>query len=141
MTNPPTIPLNTDWTCDYFEDGQASLYEFMETHYVPVLRQWSFERRLCEGWAAWLQRRFDLPPIGDVCIDYRLLIEAAPYGAQLVLNGREYGKIAVPLDIDVTDVVTLEDNQIAFRVPCDTSGAFGSIRLIPVPCAQRFTPD
>jgi hypothetical protein len=135
-----TISLNVDWTCDYFEDRQPSLYEFMETHPVPMLRQWSFERRLSEGWTAWLQRRFDLPPIGDSCIDYRLQIEDAPSGAQLVINGREFGEVKVPTTIDVTDVVTLEDNQIAFRVPCDASGAFGNIRLIALPCDSYFKP-
>jgi hypothetical protein len=133
MTTLPYITLNTDWRCDYFEI-EPSLYEFMDGIDVPVLQAWAFDRRMTEGWGAWLQRKFDVPPIENVCVNFMLNIKRVPTGAQLIINGRDFGIISAPFSFDVTDYITLEDNIIAFLVPCEASGSFGDVRLRVVPC-------
>lgn len=50
------------------------------------------------------------------------------------INQRDYGEIQTPLEIDVTDEVMLEDNEIAFYIPDQAQGSFGDIRLIVRPC-------
>ncbi len=133
MTTLPYITLNTDWRCDYFET-EPSLYEFMDGFDVPVLQAWAFDRRMTEGWVAWLQRTFDVPPIEDVCVNFVLHIKSAPPGTHLIINGRDFGAVPMPFSFDVTDYITLEDNIIAFRVPCEAGGGFGDVRLRVVPC-------
>jgi hypothetical protein len=133
MTTLPYITLNTDWRCDYFE-GDPSLHEFTGWFDVPVLQAWTFDHRMTEGWAAWLQRQFDVPPIEDVCVNFMLQIKSAPPGTQISINGRDFGVISTPFSLDVTDYITLEDNLIAFRVPCEAGGGFGDVRLRVVPC-------
>lgn len=133
MTTLPYITLNTDWRCDYFE-GDPSLYEFTGGFDLPVLQAWTFDRRMTEGWTAWLQRQFDVPPIEDVCVNFMLQIKSAPPGTQISINGRDFGVISTPFSLDVTDYITLEDNLIAFRVPYEAGGGFGDVRLRVVPC-------
>jgi hypothetical protein len=134
MSRLPTISLISNWTVDYFEDGAASLYEFMSSDSVPSLANWAFDRRRTEGWLAWLQKKFDLPVMNNVeCMNYVLEIDYVPYGAALVINGREFGAVQTPFRMDVTDFIALEDNRIAFRV-ANTEGAFQGIRLVAVPC-------
>lgn len=134
MSRLPTISLISNWTVDYFEADTASLYEFMSSDSVPSLANWAFDRRRTEGWLAWLQKKFDLPVMNNVeCMNYVLEIDYVPYGAALVINGREFGAVQTPFRMDVTDFIALEDNRIAFRV-ANTEGAFQGIRLVAVPC-------
>lgn len=133
MSQAPDISLNVGWTCDYFEPEIARLYEFLETYDVPTLSMWRYSQRFAEGWSAWLQRRFTLIA-HDVCINYLLVIAAAPQGTVLFLNQRDFGVIETPATLDVTDYVTLDDNHIAFRVPNGATGTFNGVRLIGVPC-------
>jgi hypothetical protein len=128
----PDISLDERWSLDYFEDI-PTLYEFMETFTLPSLAKWRFDKTRAENWIAWLQKRFDLP-LREVCVTYVLCIDSAPAGARFYLNGRDFGAIETPLRLDVTDYVTLEDNVIAFRVPCDMRGSFSDIRLTAFPC-------
>ena len=135
MSRLPVISLIANWTCDYFEDGATNLYEFRDSHPVASLADWSFDRRLSDGWAAWLQRRFDLPMLNHIaCVNYVLQIDDAPYGAILDINGREFGQVQTPFTMDVTDFIALEDNTIGFRVPCHATGQFQGIRLVAVAC-------
>lgn len=135
MSRLPVISLISSWTVDYFEEGPASLYEFMNSYVVASLANWSFDKRCGEGWLAWLQKQFDLPVMNNIaCINYVLQIDSVPYGAILVINGREFGAISTPFEMDVTDFIALEDNRMAFRVPCTTEGGFQGIRLVAVPC-------
>jgi hypothetical protein len=135
MSRLPTISLITNWTVDYFEDGAATLYEFMNTELVESLAVWAFDKRRSEGWLAWLQKSFDLPVMNHIaCLNYVLEIDQMPYGAALVINGREFGMVRAPFSMDVTDFIALEDNRIAFRVPPNTAGSFQGIRLVAVPC-------
>jgi len=134
MTKLPTISLLSNWTVDYFEDDTASLYEFMATDPLSSLANWTFDRRRTEGWLAWLQKKFDLPVMNNIaCMNYLLEIDEVPYGAVLVINGREFGAVQTPFQMDVTDFIALEDNRIAFRV-AKTSGSFQGIQLVAVPC-------
>lgn len=135
MSRLPTISLLSNWTCDYFEDGTASLYEFMNPEPVPSLATWAFDKRRTEGWLAWLQKKFDLPVMNNIeCMNYELEIDYVPYGAVLILNGRDFGAVQTPFRMDVTDFIALEDNRIAFRVASGTQGAFQGVRLVAVPC-------
>ncbi len=132
MLNNAEISLDSGWLCDYYEH-EPSLYEFMDSHPIPSLTAWRFDARMVEGWSAYLQRRFDLP-LQDVCVNYTLHIDALPAPTTLYLNGRDFGVIDAPFSADVTDFIALDDNRIAFRVPCDAVGGFGRARLIAVPC-------
>ncbi len=126
------ISLDAHWRCEYFEDDPDEV-EFATGIDVPTLAGWSFDPLRLDGWAAWLEKRFDLP-LQDMCVNYDLSIDAAPPGTRLYVNGRDFGLIATPLQIDVTDMVALEDNVIALRVPSGSATAFGSSRLIAIPC-------
>ncbi len=130
----PDISLDDRWTCDYFEDI-PTLYEFMETYPVASLAKWRFDKTRAENWIAWLQKKFDLP-LRDVCVSYWLCIDSAPAATRLYINGRDFGVVATPLRFDVTDYVTLDDNVIAFRVPCEMRGSFSDIRLTAFPCSS-----
>jgi hypothetical protein len=130
-----TLHLDTLWSCDYIE-VEPDLYEFQDyATQVPSLPDWRFSGRYPEGWAAWLERRFDLQPT-DMCVRYTLRIEATPDGAALSVNGRQFGVIDAPCSVDVTDYVTLDENRIAFRVLSGANGAFGALRLTAVPCEE-----
>lgn len=128
-----TINLDKRWSCDYFE-VEPDLFELQDFRVrLPALRDWQFERRFPEGWAAWLEHRFDLQPL-DSCVHYELTVAAAPEGAELSVNGRQFGAIAAPCRIDITDYVTLDENRIAFRVLSGAAGEFGAVRLTAVSC-------
>lgn len=134
MTTAATISLDDNWLCEYFETD-PDLFEFAASgQRVSSLREWVCSGRYDESWAAWLQRRFDLPST-DFCVRYTLHIDAAPNGTVLYLNGRRMGTIdsTQPFSFDVTDYVTLEDNRIAFRAGCE-GGRFGSVFLRQRPC-------
>ena len=126
------ISLDAHWCCEYFEDDPDEV-QFATGIDVPTLAGWTFDPLRRAGWAAWLEKRFDLP-LQDLCVNYDLSIDAAPSGTRLYINGRDFGLIAAPLRIDVTDTVALEDNVIALRVPGGSTAAFGSCRLITIPC-------
>ena len=119
------ISLDSHWRCDNLEGDPDNGID------VPLLA--AFDARQIESDLARLERYFDLP-MQDVCINYDLRIDSVPVGTHLTLNGRDLGEISVPLVLDVTDTVTLEDNTIAFRVVRGAAGAFGSVRLTAVPC-------
>lgn len=134
----PSLGLDNGWTCDYFE-LEPGLYELMTAQAVPSLAAWSFDRRRVDNWAAWLQRSFTLEPV-DMCINYALLIDSAPAGTEIHVNGRQAGVYMPsgldepPYEVDVTLLVALGENRIAFRVPWDAEGVFSGVRLQPVPC-------
>ncbi len=122
------ISLDTNWRCDTLEGDPDERIGGFE---VPSLADFEVER--VGGKTAWLEKRFDLP-VQDVCINYTLEIETAPRDVWLYINGRDLGRIRGPLRFDVTDMVALEDNVIAFRIVDQTEGGFGAVRLIAVPC-------
>ena len=122
-TSLPDISLDGNWT------RRASASD-TETA-VASLAHWS-----PESGQTMLIKRFDLP-MRDVCVSYWLRLETAPTNARMRINQREYGEIPTSLEIDVTDEVMLEDNEIAFSLPAQAQGAFGDIRLIVRPCDEH----
>jgi hypothetical protein len=108
-------------------------FHWTHTGTVPISTTRYFDPRQVESKLAWLAREFDLP-MQDECVNYLLQIDAVPVGTHLTLNGREFGELIEPLSLDVTDLVALEDNRIAFRVPHNAAGRFGVVRLIATPC-------
>ncbi len=136
MSSLPNLSLNNDWVCNTFE-LDPDLYEFAhDGQPVADLRAWACDRRYDDGWAAWLQKTFDLP-MTDVCINYTLRIARAPKGTVVSINGTRLGEMnnGNLFEMDVTDYVTLEDNVIRFRVICGGEGSFGDIILEGIPCA------
>jgi hypothetical protein len=134
MMTLPTILLGGGWQCDYLE-LEPGLYEFMEPEIVPALFDWSFDKRRVEGWIAWLSRTFDLPPMeDDLCWNFVLLVKALPTDTEMHLNGRDLGVMRAPFTLDITDMVALDDNRIAFRVLPTSEGRFGDIRIRAVRC-------
>jgi len=134
MTTYPSLSLTTDWMCDYFEPEPPTLYEFQHGQSVTTLRGWSPEKRYDRSWVVWLQKSFTLE-ITDVCVNYSLLIETAPMGTVVYLNGAHLAEYTgAALAIDVTDAITWEANTLAFRVTCGSDCAFSSILLVPTPC-------
>lgn len=138
----PRAPLSLDsgWRAEYFE-LEPDVYEFADVDGLPVpsLQRWRCEQRYTEGWAAYLQRSFDLDPIENECLRFELVIERAPAHLVLYLNGRRLGEIdgRTLFRFDITDYVTLEDNRIGLRVTCAdcaARGCFGRVSVIAVPC-------
>lgn len=128
-----TLNLDSQWTCDYFET-EPDLFELQDYQVsLPALRDWRFDGRFPAGWAAWLERRFNLYPT-DTCVHYELSIAAVPDGTELSVNGRQFGAISAPCRIDITDFVTLDENRISFRVYSGATGRFEAVRLTAVPC-------
>ncbi len=122
------IALNAHW---YGSSADRLPDELINGFSVPNLA--AFDPRRIDGKLVWLEREFDLP-LQDVCISYELQIDAAPVGTQLTINGRDFGEIETPFVFDVTDMVTLEDNRIAFRVMHGASGRFGAVSMMAIPC-------
>lgn len=133
MSTLPFVLLGGDWRCDYME-LEPSVSEWAESEVIPSLFDWSFDQRRREGWIAWLSRTFDLPPIEDECLNYWLIIKSAPTPLELHLNGRDLGTIQTPFELDISDMVALDDNRIAFRIPAWAVGSFGDVRIKGVPC-------
>lgn len=123
-----TISLDAHWRAIYL---RHPLDRPTEGSSVASLAK--FDARQVEGTTVWLEREFDLP-VQDACINYLLQIDAVPVGTHLRLNGRDLGELTEALSLDVTDMVALEDNRIAFRVSHNAAGAFGAVRLVAVPC-------
>ncbi len=122
------IALNTHWygiRADRLPDEAIGGFS------VPELA--AFDPRKIEGKLVWLEREFDLP-LQDVCITYELHVDAVPVGTHLTINGRDFGEIETSIAFDVTDFVTLDGNQIAFRVMHGASGRFGAVSMVAIPC-------
>jgi len=83
-----------------------------------------------------LTQRFDLEPIGDVCVRFWLHIDAAPEATLVKMNGQAVGMVQSekPFTTDVTDYVTLEDNVLLLEVK--QGGRFGEVWLERVPCEE-----
>lgn len=122
------ILLNTHWRCEYLNDEP---HRRIDGFSVPALM--AFDTRRIEAKWAWFEHAFDLPQ-PDECINYELHIEALPVGTHLTLNGRALGEVDLPLALDVTDIVALEDNLIVLRVPRNAAGRFGVVALRAIPC-------
>lgn len=138
MFTTPFLDLNDNWICEYFE-LRPDLYEFAKDVDVPALDSWRFDRLRVVDWAAFLRRSFFLAPT-DSCVSYHLLIDTAPDGARIYINDRHVadyhapGPDDPPFELNITDHVHLDTNEIGFRVACDAPGHFSGVRLQSLPC-------
>lgn len=81
-----------------------------------------------------LRRTFDLEPIGEICLRFYLQLDHAPIGTQVYVNGWHLGTVqsTEPLNADITDYVSLEDNLILLKLT--HSGDLGGLSIRPIPC-------
>src|SRR4051812_8934795 len=108
-----SIPLETDWR--YFPtevmDADFGVSELDESSWgvLPQLADYPRDLIAVAGTLN-LRHAFDIEPIGDVCVHIHLDLKRAPLGTQVYVNGWHLGTIqlAEPLNVDVTDYVSLE---------------------------------
>ena len=126
---PPTS-LDSGWTCDYTAESDTPAVSVN----VASLERWSFDS---DREFAWLKRSFRLKTV-DFCVNYILHVGAAPVNTVIYINGEKAGDYPSAgtgaFALDVTMLVALEDNEIAFRVERGAAGRFGDVRLQAVPC-------
>ncbi len=116
------IPLEHDW--------HSTLTGAQAIVAVPRLAAW----RADANHAASLTRAFELEPV-DFCVGYHLVIDGAPVGTRVTINGTDLGVVGPDgLRADVTDLVALEDNHLRFQVDAGADGAFAGVRLQGTPC-------
>lgn len=126
---PPAINLDDGWTVEYFEQNPEPHELASVGQFVPSLRRFVPGRRYGAGWDgmadANVRRRC------WTCLRFDLHISAAPGTIMLYLNGRRMGEVdgLTVAVFDVTDFITLEDNQIALRVDCASEGVFGVVSV------------
>ena len=137
MTNFNPILLETDWRF-YPTDDTDPAYGSSQTDesswgILDSLTKWPRDL-LSRYETLHLQKTFDLEPITDVCVRYRLHIDAAPEHSAVYINGWHVGTVQAgkALLSDVTDYVTLEDNLILLKV--SRKGTLQGVRLQAVPC-------
>jgi hypothetical protein len=139
MTHFPSISLNTDWR-SYPPDDTDPLYSASQLDdsswdHLSILADWP-RHLLGQAETIHLQRKFDLEPIGDVCIRIFLHLEAAPEATSVYVNGWHVGtsQSEQPLIADVTDYVTLQDNVLLLKV--SKAGRLGAVSLQRIPCDE-----
>lgn len=136
MLIPPPIPLNDSWIVEYVEQTPADLARSASGQMVPTLRVFARKRRADSGRMAWLTRTFDVPPMMDICLRFDLHLTAAASRTVLYLNGQRLGEVGggQPFALDVTGLITLDDNLIGLLVDGASEGAFGDLFLKAEPC-------
>lgn len=134
METLPTLSLDMNWKCSYFQ-GDPNPYAVFVPSHVHSLTDWSCDERVNRSMVAHLFHLFYLEPT-DFCVSYMLHIESAPGIVKLTLNERDMGEFdgTRPLDLDVTNAVKLEHNLIGFKVDCGAAGKFGAVYLQQIPC-------
>jgi hypothetical protein len=116
------IPLEHDW--------HSTLAGAQSINAVPRLPQW----RAHATHDASLTRDFELEAV-DFCVSYWLVLDSAPDGTRVSVNGNELGRAGTEgFRVDVTDWVALEDNHLRFQVEAGAEGAFEGVRLQGIPC-------
>lgn len=83
-----------------------------------------------------LRRTFDLEPMGSACVRIHLHCTIAPADTAIFINGWQVGVVQAgqPLDADITDFVSLEDNLILLKV--SRRGDLRALTLERVLCGQ-----
>jgi hypothetical protein len=139
MNTFPPIPLNADWRSYPPEDIDpvygASQLDESSWDVLPTLAEWP-RHLLGQADTVHLQKKFDLEPIGDVCLRFLLHVDAAPEATAVYVNGWHGGTLqkGQSLNADVTDYVTLDGNVLLLKVT--KPGRFGDVYLQPVPCDE-----
>ncbi|MBZ0280969.1 MAG: hypothetical protein K8L97_09520 [Anaerolineae bacterium] len=133
MMNLTPTQLDLDWQYQLsrsLETEQALKSDWAQ---LKQLEMWD-GKKLSSYPVAYLRRLFDLQPIDDVCIRYWLHIDHAPDETQVWINAFEAGQTwaGEAFRVDVTDYISLENNEILLRVY--QQGSIGKLWLEPVPC-------
>lgn len=137
MTIPSPLQLDADWLVYPPADADpaygTSLLDDSTWDSLQSVSDWPVDR-LGSSDGVQLKRRFDLDPIGEVCLRFVLQIDAAPVGTQVYINGWHAGttEAGKTLSRDVTDTVTLEANLIHLKLI--RRGSLGGVRLVAIPC-------
>jgi hypothetical protein len=137
MSIPSPLELDLDWLVFPPADADpaygASLLDDSTWDALESVSDWPVDR-LGDRDGVQLKRRFDLEPIGEVCLRFVLQLDHAPAGTQVYINGwhtgtTESGKALIS---DVTDYVTLEANLIHLKLV--RREVLSGLRLVAMPC-------
>jgi hypothetical protein len=135
-----TIPLNNDWTVEYFEPNIDGFEMAPSPQHVERLSEWYCSERFADaGFYGYLQNQFELD-VTEICVRYTLQIENAPPTTRIYINDHYLGNCDEDIvRIDVTDYVSLGKNRLSLRVDCttDREGQFEAIYLIQTPCETQ----
>lgn len=124
MNTTVLIPLERGWLCEIAANPPV-------ISLVNQLSRWQPEPN--RG-AATLTLGFALEPT-DFCVGYELIIDHAPDGTRVTVNGSDVGTAGHDgLRVDVTDHVALEDNSIRLSVAPGAIGMFAGVRIQGTPC-------
>ncbi|MEP6984592.1 MAG: hypothetical protein ABI970_03285 [Chloroflexota bacterium] len=132
-----SISLENDWR--YFPsevmDADFGVSELDESSWgvLPQLADYPRDLIAVSGTLN-LRHSFDIEPIGDVCLRFYIQLDQAPIGTQVYVNGWHLGTIQTtePLNADVTDYVSLQDNFVLLKLT--HTGDLHGLSLQPVPC-------
>ncbi len=137
MTIPSPLQLDADWLVYPPADADpaygTSLLDDSTWDSLQSVSDWLVDR-LGSSDGVQLKRRFDLDPIGEVCLRFVLQIDAAPVGTQVYVNGWHVGTTDAgkTFSSDVTDTVTLEANLLHLKL--SRRGQLGGVRLVAILC-------
>jgi hypothetical protein len=135
---PTVISLDADWyyfpTADRDEVYGGSELDETSWDALPMLQELSLDVLRFYGYLH-LKRRFDLEPIGEVCVRLYLEISALPPGADVYVNGWHVGQGdgQHSLRADVTDYVSLENNIMLIKLK-RKAAPLGTVVIRSVPC-------
>ena len=132
-----SISLESDWR--YFPteevDAAYGASELDESSWgvLPQLADYPRDLIAVSGTLN-LRRTFDLEPIGDVCLRFHLHLDRAPIGTKVFMNGWHLGTLqsTEPLQADITDYVSLEDNFVLLKLT--HSGDLHGLSIQAIPC-------
>ena len=131
------ILLETDWRYFPTEDMDEAFgaFELDESAWgiLPQLADYPRDLIAVSGTLN-LRHTFDIEPIGSVCLRFHIRLDHAPIGTQVYVNGWHAGTLqtADPLNADVTDYVSLEDNFVLLKLT--RSGDLHGLSIQPIPC-------
>ncbi|MEL6148259.1 MAG: hypothetical protein AAFR56_01440 [Chloroflexota bacterium] len=81
-----TIPLNNNWTVEYFEPNIDGFEMAPSIQTIERISEWNCSGRFADaGFYAYLQHRFDLEPTA-MCVRYELQIENPPSATKVYVN-------------------------------------------------------
>jgi hypothetical protein len=132
MSTLPSISLDEHWQVRYFPIRTDDLVDGYAGS-VPAITEWAGLES--PDSIVWIWRPFYLEPT-NICVRYYLSIDSRPSATGIVVNDYQLvpPNTPLPLKVDITDYVMLEENIIALRVTSD--GKFGHISLLPIPCDE-----
>ncbi|MEM6528718.1 MAG: hypothetical protein AAF653_10515 [Chloroflexota bacterium] len=134
------IPLNNNWTVEYFEPNIDGFEMAPSVQEVERISEWNCSGRFADaGFYAYLQHRFDLEP-AEMCVRYELQIENAPPTTKVYVNDNLIAESAGEiLRLDITDYVSLDKNRLSLRVDCvaDREHQFEAVYLVQIPCDMQ----